>query len=146
MGDSLAVAAAVAGVNAASRGLGAKPSVGAKLGDWFRTQQEAGKDLVAKIDFQDATVIAVIGAVMSYKEKKMALLNISFDNARREMVLHVMKLSESYFGTPCKVQEVEWMKLHKSVQKRLRYMVQLEAISLKKKRSNLNMTDGGDHD
>ena len=74
MGDSLAVAAAVAGVNAASRGLGAKPSVGAKLGDWFRTQQEAGKDLVAKIDFQDATVIAVIGAVMSYKEKKMVAL------------------------------------------------------------------------
>lgn len=74
MGDSLAVAAAVAGANAASRGLGAKPSVGAKLGDWFRTQQEAGKDLVAKIDFQDATVIAVIGAVMSYKEKKMVAL------------------------------------------------------------------------
>lgn len=74
MGDSLAVAAAVAGANAASRGLGAKPSVGAKLGDWFRTQQDAGKDLVAKIDFQDATVIAVIGAVMSYKEKKMVAL------------------------------------------------------------------------
>ena len=74
MGDSLAVAAAVAGANAASRGLGAKPSVGAKLGDWFGTQQDAGKDLVAKIDFQDATVIAVIGAVMSYKEKKMVAL------------------------------------------------------------------------
>ena len=55
-------------------GLGAKPSVGAKLGDWFRTQQEHGADLVAKIDFQDATVIAVIGAVMSYKERKMVAL------------------------------------------------------------------------
>ena len=74
MGDSLAVAAAVAGANAASRGLGVKPSVGAKLGNWFRTQQEHGADLVAKIDFQDATVIAVIGAVMSYKERKMVAL------------------------------------------------------------------------
>ena len=63
-----------AGANAASRGLGAKPSVGAKLGNWFRTQQEHGADLVAKIDFQDATVIAVIGAVMSYKERKMVAL------------------------------------------------------------------------
>ena len=64
----------LAGANAASRGLGAKPSVGAKLGNWFRTQQEHGADLVAKIDFQDATVIAVIGAVMSYKERKMVAL------------------------------------------------------------------------
>ena len=40
----------------------------------MREQSAAGKDLVSKLDFQDATVVAVVAAAMSYKERKMVAL------------------------------------------------------------------------
>lgn len=75
--ESLAMAAVVAGSHAAARADRlTPPALGplAKVGRFMREQSAAGKDLVSKLDFQDATVVAIVAAAMSYKERKMVAL------------------------------------------------------------------------